>query len=97
MSGPSSTWNMEAPAVDDPLKGSHKKPVISSGGPNATYVGRVIIELWDGTTARDDADRIAMVVGAVDGHHAELLERIATALTQRLRRGNPFKVPPAPQ
>jgi len=93
----SGTWNMETSTeVDDPLKGYDKKPVISRGGPNATYVGRVIIEMWDGV-GRDDGDRIAMVVGAMDGHHGEFLERIAAALTLRLQRGNPFKDRPAAQ
>lgn len=95
MSDPSDGWNMEtSTAVDDPLTGYDKKPVISRGGSNATYAGRVIIEMWDGV-GRDDGDRIALVVGAIDGHHGEFLERVAAALTLRLQRGNPFKDQPA--
>lgn len=87
----SSEWQQQVSSVDDPLEGYHKKPIISRGGPNATYLGRVVIELWDDASSPDDAAKIAMAVDAVGGDHATFLERVASALTQRLQKGNPFR------
>jgi hypothetical protein len=91
MSDSPGTWKAEVSSVDDPLMGYQKKPIISRGGPKSTYRGRVIIELWDNAGSPDDADNIAMAVGAVDGNNALLLERVASALSKRLQKGNPFK------
>jgi len=44
-------WRKEEGTAPDPLAKYAHQPVISAGGPNSTYVGRVIVELWDsGTT-----------------------------------------------
>jgi hypothetical protein len=75
--------------------GYQKRPIITRGGPNQAYVGRVIIEMWEDASSPDDASKIAFVVDAVDGNHAAFLERVASALPQRLLRGNPLKGPPA--
>jgi hypothetical protein len=85
-----SSWTVEVTQVDDPLAGYRKQPIISRGGPNASYVGCVIIEFWEDATAHDDGDRLAISADAVDGNHAQLLDRIAAALPLRLRKGNPF-------
>lgn len=91
MSGSSGNWRAETSrVVDDPLAAYRKKPVISGAGPNATYIGRVVIELWADTSVSDDADTIAITADAVDGKHANLLERVTLALTQRMQRGNPI-------
>jgi len=45
MSSSAGKWTMETSRVDDPLQTYRKKPVISGAGPNATYVGRVVVEL----------------------------------------------------
>lgn len=87
MSTPPHSWNASVVPADDPLAAHHKKPVISSGGPNATYLGRIVIELWDTPEARDDADRIALTSDASDGKHADLLSRIVTALPLVAQRG----------
>lgn len=90
MSDSSGTWKAESFPVDDPLRTYRKKPVISGAGPNTTYVGRVVIELWSDGGVSDDADMIAITADAVDSHHAKLLERIAQALPRRMQKGNPF-------
>ena len=80
-------WKASVDSVDDPLAAYHNKPVISSGGPDATFLGRIVFEFWDTPGARDDADRIAFTSGAVDGNHAELLARLAAALPLVMQRG----------
>lgn len=85
----SGTWEAESLPVDDPLQPYMHKPVISRGGPNTTFVGRVVLELWsDGDS--DDANMIAMTADAVDGRPAKLLERISSGLRRRLEKENPF-------
>ncbi len=92
MSGSSGTWKAEISEVDDPLVGYHKKPIISlASSPNAKYLGRVIVELWDNTGARDDADALTISAGAMDGKHGKLLARIAEALLVRVQRSHPFE------
>lgn len=90
MSGPTRTWQSGTFEADDPLANYRKKPIISQGGPNATYVGRIIIELWEEGPATDDAQKIAISADAADGNHAKLLARIAASLPRRLEKGNPF-------
>lgn len=54
VSSPSGEWKAETGSVDDPLQAYRRKPVISGAGPDASYVGRVVVELWsDGVS--DDA------------------------------------------
>jgi len=38
----------------------------------------------------DDAKMLAITADAVDGKPADLLERVALALTRMLQQGNPF-------
>ncbi len=91
MSGPSGKpWGAQSASVSDPLQAYRKKPIISAGGPNVTYVGRVVIELWSDGSTSDDSKMIAMTADAVDGKHAKLLARIGTALSRRLQQGTPF-------
>lgn len=90
MSGSSGTWKAESVPVDDPLQGYRKKPIISGAGSNATYVGRVILELWSDGGVSDDAEMIAVTSDAADGQHAKLLERVAPALSRMMQKGNPL-------
>lgn len=90
MSDSSGNWKAEILRVDDPLAAYRKKPVISGAGSNATYVGRIVIELWSDGGVSDDAKMIAITADAVDGKHANLLERVSRALTRRMQQGNPI-------
>lgn len=94
MSGSSGGWQVQQGPAPDPLKDYRKQPIISRAGPHSTYVGRVIIELYEDDMGGTDAPNIAMTAGAVDGQHARLLERVAKALTTRLQSGNPFDPTP---
>lgn len=87
MSAPSHDWKASTGPVADPLAPFHRKPVMSSGGPNASYLGRVVIEMWDFPEARDDSDRIAVSSDAMDDKHADLLARVAKALPSIVQRG----------
>jgi hypothetical protein len=90
MSGSSGKWVAQILPADDPLLPYRKKPIMSDAGPNATYVGRVILELWSDDGVTDDAKMLAISADAVDGKHTKLLERIAQALLHRMQQGNPF-------
>lgn len=68
----------------DPLAGYHDQPVISDGGPQARYIGRVIIELWEPLSQPNDVGGLAYTSEAVDGNNVALLQRIARALPLRL-------------
>jgi hypothetical protein len=90
MSGSSGTWASRSFPADDPLQAYRKKPIISHAGSDATYVGRIIIELWSDDNMTDDAEMIAITADAVDGKHAKLLDRITHALSRKMQKGNPF-------
>ncbi|HLW01833.1 MAG TPA: hypothetical protein VKT82_24480 [Ktedonobacterales bacterium] len=80
------SWNRAQPApVDDPLAAYQGKPVISRGGANQHYLGRVVVELWDDGSPRDDAHKLALSSDAVDGQHAKLCQRIAAAFPARVQ------------
>jgi hypothetical protein len=90
MADSSGNWKAEILSVDDPLAPYRKTPVISGAGPNATYLGRVVVELWSDGGVSDDAQMIAITADAVDGKHANLLERVTRALTLQMQQGNPL-------
>lgn len=90
MSDSSGSWQAKKGPADDPLAHYRKQPIISRTGPDSTYLGRVIIELYDDGRGGADADNIAVTAGAMDGQHAQLLERVEKALATRLQRGNPL-------
>lgn len=90
MSGPSGKWVAQILPADDPLLPYRKKPIMSDAGPNATYVGRVVLELWSDGGVSDDAKMLAITADAVDGKHTQLLERVAQALSRKMQQGNPF-------
>lgn len=72
------------PAID-PLHGYHGKPIVSDAVPGESYVGRVIVELWD-VPGRGDESNLAISVDAVDRDQPQLLQRVAAALPRRLTR-----------
>ncbi len=97
-------WEKQVSSAPDPLAAFRGKPVISGGGANRKYIGRVIVELWElvpqsGQTSPvviDDVDGIAIRADATpsataSGDHAALLDRVAAALPQRIAKGNPFR------
>lgn len=63
----------------DPLAGYYDVPIISVPQPGQTYVGRVILELWE-SPGSDDANSLVMM-----GQPA-LIQRVAQALPVRLAR-----------
>lgn len=71
----------------DPLADYRDRPIISRAGPSKTYVGRVIVELWEDQDNPDDAHSMTVSAEAHDGDNAALLKRVATALPNLLNRG----------
>jgi hypothetical protein len=51
--------------------------------PDASYVGRVVIELWENQSA-SDSQNIAFTSDAANGEAGALLQRISSALVQRV-------------
>ncbi|QBD76418.1 hypothetical protein EPA93_10515 [Ktedonosporobacter rubrisoli] len=68
----------------DVLSSVRNQPILGQQGANATYVGRVIVELWE-TSAKDDSKGIAISVSAMNGDNATLLERVANGLLKRVQ------------
>ena len=87
----SGTWKKQSSPVDDPLAAYHGKPVISHGGPNQHYLGRVVVELWEDGSTRDDSYKLALSSDAVDGNYTKLRQRVAAALPVRVLRDSPFE------
>jgi hypothetical protein len=81
-------WQGEEHAGPDPLAKYQRQPVISTGGPSSTYVGRVIVELWD--TGGEDWRSMAVSADAAVGDDAALLQRVAAALPTMAARRKPF-------
>ncbi len=74
----------------DPLADFRHRPIIGEAQ-GKTYVGRVIVELWEDSSAPDDARGIAMSADAVNGDHAALARRVAAALPKVMSRGGLFR------
>lgn len=73
-------------SANDPLANNIGRPILGQQGANATYVGRVIIELWEHGDGLDDSYHITASIDAVNGDEKTLLKRIATALPARVNR-----------
>lgn len=70
-----------------PLTGTAGKPLISKETSDTRFVGRVIIELYEGPHIESDADGFALVISPAIGSgisQHELLKRIAAALPARV-------------
>ena len=69
--------------VPDPLSAFRGMPAISTAVPQAYYVGRLIVELWEQPDISDAAG-IALQIDPANGDSTALLHRIAAALPPRL-------------
>ncbi len=87
----------------DAFGGAYYNPLISNGN-MGSYIGRIVIELWEkpnqkltiANSALDvdpatwsDATQLAMMAAAVNGDEASLLERVAIALPDRVSDAKP--------
>jgi hypothetical protein len=88
-------WIKTQSNAPDPLANYMNRPIISGGGSDLRYAGRVIIELWDqvdtaNASAAEDAQRLAISADAVNGDDAGLTKRITAALPAHVSRFHPF-------
>jgi hypothetical protein len=81
-------WQGEEHAAPDPLAKYQGQPLISAASPSSTYVGRVIVELWD--SGGEDWRSLAVSADAAVGDNAALLQRVAAALPATAARRKPF-------
>ncbi len=83
-----SQWEkkMAPGSTSDPLANHIGMPILGQQGPNAQFVGRVIVELWENNDGKDDSYHIAFSVDAVSGDEKALLKRVAAALPARVNR-----------
>jgi hypothetical protein len=81
----------ETSGAPDPLADYRHRPIISGGGGDLTYVGRVIVELWESSSGLDDSRTMAMSAEARDGDHAALARRVAAALPRAVQRNRLFR------
>jgi hypothetical protein len=66
------------------------RPILGSNM-GATYLGRVIFELWgDSNGIASDSSGLAFTSNAVNGNDAALLSRIVAALPDLVAGGSPF-------
>lgn len=79
--------------ISDPFAGHHQEAVYSTGSPGATYLGRVVIELWNSPTSlrklspvqRDTAGMTLYVEPTEQAGDADsLLKRVEVALSRRV-------------
>ena len=79
--------------VEDPLAPYRSRPVVSSApSSSATYLGRVVIELWT-QEGISDANNLAIALDIPSGIESRaFLQRVADALQARIPR-----LPEAPQ
>lgn len=71
----------------NPLAGTGGKPLIGKESPGHRYVGRVIVELYEGPDIRSDADGLVMIISpslTSSLSQQDLLKRIAAALPGRV-------------
>jgi len=73
--------------MSNPLAGTGGKPIIGTESPSKHFVGRVVIELFEGQHLESDADGLVLSISpglgtAID--QEALLKRIAAALPARI-------------
>jgi hypothetical protein len=70
-----------------PFAGFGGKPIIGKEGPNQHFVGRVVVELFEGPGIESDAHGLALIINpsleSTLSQH-DLLKRIAAALPGRI-------------
>ena len=89
------SWIESETSAPDPLSNFVNRPIISGGGSDLRYAGRVIIEVWDrvdasSVSAAEDAQRLAISADASDGDAASLTARVVAALPAHVSRFHPF-------
>ncbi len=70
-------------ASPDPLPQLHGRPLVGVERPGRSYVGRVVIELWNAPGV-DDTQQLTYAVDAANGDNAAVVQRAAAALPIRL-------------
>lgn len=73
--------------MSNPLAGTGGKPLIGRETPTQHFVGRVIVELFEGPDITSDANGLVFSIGAgldADIDDEELLRRISAALPLRI-------------
>jgi len=69
----------------DPLATFQGKPMLGTH-PRGTFLGRVVIEMWETGSALDDSNKLSLSFEAVDGGHAAFLRRVTAALPGRIEK-----------
>jgi hypothetical protein len=76
----------------EPKAPQRGKPYLSQGGGHATYLGRVIIEVWDDAGYGDPSWGLSytydLAPTGVSGK--ELLDRVASNFSERLQKDKPL-------
>jgi hypothetical protein len=70
----------------DPLAGFAGKPILAAQSAGATYLGRVVIEVWDTGRSHDPSFGLTFSSDAVDGNHRNLLRHVANGLPTRVAK-----------
>ncbi len=73
-------------STGDPLAHNIGMPILGQQGVNSTFVGRVIVELWEESDGLDDSYHIAFSIDAASGDEKTLLQRVSLALSARVNR-----------
>lgn len=92
----STPWNKQTATTKNPLAAYHGKPLISQVAAGQTYLGRLIVEMWDDGSAQDDSYKLALSCWAQSGNYADLTRRISAALPVRVQRDAASSVPLPP-
>lgn len=74
----------------DPLEAYYGRPLIGTPGAETRYVGRVVVELWQGQSReRGASEDVAFTIDPAEGggsaERAALFQRIAAVLPTRIR------------
>ena len=78
--------------MSGPLAGFGGKPILGKERPDHHFIGRVVIELYEGSSITSDANGLVMSINPAIGSslsQGELLQRIAAALPARVAMRRP--------
>lgn len=73
--------------MSGPLAGFGGKPILSKETPDRRFIGRIIVELYEGPNTPSDAHGLVLSISPARGSNIsqdDLLKRIATALPVRV-------------
>jgi hypothetical protein len=83
-------WKATTGKQSNALNGSEGQPIISQGGPDDRYVGRVVIEMWRGADGQTTLAYMSDLGPSSSMSHRQLLDAVSVEFPARVKVDRPL-------